>query len=488
MGDSPLDPTADEIRAIGGLAVEWMARYHDGIRAAAVYPRTSARALDALLREPLPQAGRGFEELFAVFRDVIVPNSRQNAHPRALGYVTSPGTAVGAVADLLASALGANLTAWRSAPAPVQLERVVVDWLKEALGCDPAASGLLMSGGSMANLAALCAARHRRCGDTASEDGMQAAGTLRVYVSQDAHHSIDKAAAVLGIGRRNVRRVALDTRLRMDVSDLERQVAADRAAGHTPFCVVASAGTVVTGAVDPLRDILAVARRHDLWTHVDGAYGGVAAMAPSVRHLFDGLAEADSLSLDPHKWLYLPVDCGCLIYRDAESVRPAWNLGADYTRVMLEDPDEQFAFWDYGPELSRRFRALKLWMVLAHVGARGMTAAIESNLDAARHCEALVRQSGDFEMLAPLELSIVCFRYLPEAQRGRTERSAGDEREIDACNEQLLGRMQLGGSSYISNASIRGRFALRACVTNYRTTRNDMAMVLDDARAAAAAG
>lgn len=486
MSDSALDPSAERIREMGGAAVEWMARYYESIRDRPVYPRTSARALDKALREPLPQEGRDFSQLLDVFREVIVPGSRQNAHPRSLGYVTSPGTAVGAVADLLASALGANLTAWRSAPAAVQLERLVIDWLKEGLGCAPSAGGLLTSGGSMANFTALTAARQRHCGEAVTEDGMGAVRKpLRIYVSEEGHHSIDKATAFLGIGRRNLRRVAVDARFRMDVADLEHRIEEDRAAGHEPFCVVANAGTVVTGAVDPLADIVDVARREGIWVHVDGAYGGVAALAPSVRPLFAGLADADSLSLDPHKWLYLPVDCGCLIYRDPQAVRPAFTLGADYTRVMLKDADEQFAFWDYGPELSRRFRALKLWMVLAHVGARAMAEAIESNLDCARHFEQLVEQTPEFEMTAQVELSIVCFRYLPPAFRSTVPRSEVEEQQLDRFNEQLLGALQRGGRSYISNATTRGRFALRACVTNYRTTRADMEALLDHVRSAA---
>jgi glutamate/tyrosine decarboxylase-like PLP-dependent enzyme len=481
-----LDPPAEAIRRMGHEAVEWMARYHDEIRRVAVYPRVTAAALDAALREPLPREGRDFERLLETFRDVIVPNSRQNAHPRSLGYVTSPGTAVAALADLLASVLNANVTAWRSAPAPAQLERVVVDWIREGLGCPPGTGGLLMSGGSIANLAALAAARERHCGDGVGEDGLVGrTRPLRVYVSTEGHHSVDKAAALLGIGRKNLRRVEVDERFRMDASDLERKIEEDRAAGAEPFCVVATAGTVVTGAVDPLADVVEIARRHGLQTHVDGAYGAFAAWVPSARPLFAGLAEADSIALDPHKWLYLPPDCGCLLYRDPAAARPAFALGADYTRVLERDADEAFAFCDYGPELSRRFRALKVWMTLAHGGARAVSEAIESNLDCARHLAGLVGESEDFELLAPVELSIVCFRYRLPALRGRADLADADERALDALNERLMVAVQRGGSSYLSNASVRGRFALRVCVTNYRTMREDMQVLLDDVRRAA---
>ncbi|MFC0506371.1 pyridoxal phosphate-dependent decarboxylase family protein [Micromonospora costi] len=484
-GHDALDPSPATIRDMGTAALEWVAAYHDSIRDLPIAPRTSAAALRQRLAEPLPVEGRDFAELLEVFRDVIVPGSRHNGHPRFFGYVSAPGTAVASVADLLASALNANLPAWRSAPAPVELEHVAIDWIKEALGCDPGARGLFMSGGSMANLAALAAARHRHCGDAVAEQGAAAhPAPLRLYVSGETHHSIHKAAALLGIGRANVREVAVDEHRRMDVEDLVRRIEQDRAAGAEPFFVVATAGTVSTGAVDPLSEIAEVARRYGLWMHVDACYGGFARLAPSARPLFDGLAEADSISLDPHKWLYLPADCGCLIYRDPETARAAFSLDAEYIRVTQTEPAEAFAFWDYGPDLSRRFRALKVWMLLAHAGARAIGEAIESNLDCARHVADLVEASDDFEMLTPVGLSIFCFRYLPPSARTATTRTA-DEEEIDRLNERILVALQQAGSSYLSNASIDGRFALRGCVVNYRTTRADMEVLLDDVRRAA---
>ncbi|WP_319462771.1 pyridoxal phosphate-dependent decarboxylase family protein [Micromonospora sp. RTP1Z1] len=470
---------------MGMEAVEWAAAYHGSIRDRPVAPRTSAAALKDLLAEPLPAEGRDFSHLLDVFRDVIVPGSRHNGHPRFFGYVSAPGTPVASVADFLASALNANLPAWRSAPAPTELEHVAIGWIKEALGCDPSAGGLFMSGGSMANFAALAAARHRHCGDAVATYGVSAhPRPLRIYASQEAHHSIHKAAALLGIGRGNVREVAVDARFRMDVDDLVRKIEEDLAAAADPFCVVASAGTVATGAVDPLTEIAAIAKRYGLWMHVDACYGGFARLARSARPLFDGLSEADSIALDPHKWLYLPADCGCLIYRNPEAARDAFTLDADYTRVMQTEPAEAFTFWDYGPDLSRRFRALKVWMVLAHAGSQAIGEAIESNLDCARHLAELVDASDDFEMLSPVELSIFCFRYLPPALR-TGPRSGVDEQELDRLNEEVLVSLQQAGSSYLSNATINGRFALRGCVLNYRTTRNDMEILLDDVRRAA---
>jgi aromatic-L-amino-acid decarboxylase len=484
-----LDPSAEQIRSYGAAAVEWMAQYYATLRDRPLYPRTSSAELRARLVEPLPQEGRELADLLEVWNEVIVPGSRQNAHPRFFGYVSAPGSAIAAVADLLASTLNANLTAWRSAPAPAEIEHLAIEWIRQALGCDPGAGGLFTSGGSLANFTALAAARHRHACEVNDSGMRKIAKPLVVYISSEGHHATDKAAALLGIGREFVRRIAVDAAFRMDADELERRIFADLAAGMDPFCVVASAGTVVTGAIDPLATIAGIARRHGLWMHVDACYGGFAALAPSIRERFAGLALADSIALDPHKWLYLPADCGCLIYREPAKLGSAFALGADYTRITAAAPEESFAFWDYGPELTRPFRALKVWMTLAHNGARGIGAAIESNLDCARHFAELVEASTDFEMLAPVELSIFCFRHLDSSARRTSEdspRPEADERRLDAWNERLLAALQHGGSSYLSNASIHGRFALRGCVLNYRTTRRDMEILLDDLRREAA--
>jgi glutamate/tyrosine decarboxylase-like PLP-dependent enzyme len=260
------------------------------------------------------------------------------------------------------------------------------------------------------------------------------------------------------------------------VDDLAGKIAADLEAGYVPFCVVANAGTVNTGAVDPLAEIREIADRFHLWMHVDGSYGAFAILAESAKTLFAGMEQADSIALDPHKWLYLPVDVGCVIYREPEIARAAFAHEAEYTRVIEENADEAFAFWDYGPELSRRFRALKVWMLLRGVGLDSLGAAIEDNLACARYLESMVHASDDFEMVAPVELSIFCFRHLPAQLRKKSPEA------IDTFNERLLVALQRDGSSYLSNATLNGRFALRGCVMNYRTALRDMEILLDDLR------
>src|SRR6266704_5590202 len=383
------------------------------------------------------------------------------------GYVQSPGTPLAAIADVLASTLNANLTAWRSAPAPVEIERLTIDWIRQILGFNPEAGGIFLSGGSMANLAAIATARQAK--DHSS-------GRMRIYVSSETHYSIAKAAALLGIGRESVRHIAIDEHFKIRVEDLVAKISADIEAGHVPFCVVANAGTVNTGAVDSLAEIREVADRFQLWMHVDGSYGALAILAKSASKLFAGIEQADSVALDPHKWLYLPVDVGCIIYREPEMARAAFAHEAEYTRIIEEETDEAFAFWDYGPELSRRFRALKVWMLLKGVGLHSLGEAIESNLACARYLESMVRASDDFEMVAPVDLSIFCFRHVPVQLRNESAEA------IDALNERLLIALQRDGSSYLSNAALGGRFALRGCVLNYRTTLRDMEILLADLR------
>ena len=472
MSDSLAIPP-EEVRALIEAAAEFVATYYGTLPEIPVLSPSTSQHLREALREPLPLAGAGFETLLETLRDVIFRFSRHNGHPRFFGYVASPGTPITAVGSMIEATLNANVTSWRSSPPAAELEHLVIDWLKEMIGYPAGAAGLLVSGGSMANFAALAAARSARLPDAVHE-GLSGA-PLTVYVSAEAHFSVRKAAGLLGIGEANVRTVNTDGRLRMDPADLERLIQADLAAGRLPLCVSASLGTVGSGAVDPIGAISAIARSYGLWLHVDAAYGGFAALAPSGRPYFEAISEADSVTLDPHKWLYLPVGCGCILYKDPAAAFAAFSHEAEYTRVIGLERSESFAFWDYGPELSRPFRALNLWLLLKYAGTKRIGEAIESNIACAKYFEELVRASEDFEMLAPVELSIFCFRHAPPGFTG----------DLDALNERVLLALQRAGSSYISNARVHGAFALRGCVLNYRTTTRDMEQLLQDVRAAA---
>jgi glutamate/tyrosine decarboxylase-like PLP-dependent enzyme len=466
---------APDIQALGRAALDFIATYYDSLAGRRVIHSTTSAALRNLLTEPLPQSGAAFESLLETVH-VIAEFSRHNGHPRFFGYVSSPGTPVAALGSMIESALNINVTCWRSGPAATELEHITINWLKEMLGYPAQAGGLLVSGGSMANFAGLAAARSAKAGVNVVRDGVAAVGRpMCLYVSEEGHFSIRKAAGMLGIGEANVRAVQTNHRLEIDLEHLDLLVGEDLSAGRLPFCVVANAGSAATGAFDPIGDLADFAHRHNLWLHVDAAYGGFACLAPEARPLFARIGEADSVALDPHKWLYLPVGCGCILYKNPAAAQAAFRESAEYTRVIGLEDDESFAFWDYGPELSRPFRALNLWLVLKYVGVRQLGEAIAHNMACARYLESLVTAAEDFELLCPANLSIVCFRYRPP-------NFAGD---LNALNERVLVNLQRAGSSYVSNARIGPAFALRACVLNYRTTMRDMEILLRDIRDAA---
>jgi glutamate/tyrosine decarboxylase-like PLP-dependent enzyme len=503
---SSLDLTDEAFSELAGRAVELVSDYFRRVSESPVLKHTGASELAAQFDAPLPAEADKLDELFADCRRIF-EGSRHSGHPRFFGYVASPSTPVGAFADLIASALNQNVPAWRSAPSATHVEQTVIRWLSALVGYNAGgASGLLTSGGSMANLNALYVA-HRSHAHAKFNGDVDAAGVRGVdvsqkglwrvrrpaivYVSDQAHMSIAKAADILGFGREQVRIVETDANFRLDVRHLVECIERDARDDFEPCCVVASAGTVNTGAIDPLAEIASVAREHGLWFHVDGAYGALAAVDETKRESLAGLAEADSVALDPHKWLYTPVDCGCLLFRDPARVRAAWaGSEADYIKIFEDTEQESLAFFDYGVELSRRFRALKIWMLLRYYGARRIAAAITEDNALAAYFGARIEAAEDFELLAPVELSICCFRYVPPDMKRRLATAHEDQRaaiemELNELNERILRTVQRGGRAYVSNAALRGKFALRACLINFRTTRRDIEATLEIIREAA---
>lgn len=486
-----LDITDDAMRELSTQAVALVVDYFAHVSDRPIFPDTTAAKIAERLNTNLPIDGEPLEPLMEDCRAVI-DLCRHNGHPRFYGYVASPSTPIGAFADLIASALNSNVTSWRSGPAATEVEHTVVRWLGQLIGYSDNARGLLTSGGSMANLNALFIAHRAKANDQTSLQGLWHSGPpMTIYASDQIHLSIPKAADVLGLGRDHVCLVKSDERFRLDVRSLHERIASDIDKGLRPFCIVASAGTVNTGAVDPLDEIADVAREYGLWLHVDGAYGALAAMDESKRALFSGIERADSVSLDPHKWLYTPVDCGCLLLRDPALARAVFlSSGADYIKVEEQSDEESFAFWDYGIELSRRFRALKIWLMLRYYGVRRVSAAIGKDNALAQEFAKRIASADDFELLAPVDLSICCFRYLPPAARARLVSANDEERErldheLNELNARILHRVQRSGRAYLSNATLRGMYSLRACITNFRTTSVDIQETLEIVREAA---
>lgn len=461
-----LDISQEALDEISSRAAALVSEYFATIREQPVLAPNYAGKTKEAINVELPLEGRPLDELIDECRTVM-DLSRHNGHPRFFGYIASPSTPIGAYADLIASALNANITCWRSGPSGTEIEQLVVRWLGSLIRYDDNAKGLLTSGGSMANMIALLIASRHKGGVDAAHRGLWNAGApMTIYASEEVHMSIAKAADILGFGRDQVRVVGCDERQRMRVDQVRTQIKTDLKNGFRPFCVVASAGTTNTGAVDPLVEIDEVAREFELWFHVDGAYGAPGVLDQRKSALFAGLERADSVSLDPHKWLFVPVDAGCLLFRDPVAAASAFSTeDADYIKVHGLTEDAAFAYWDYGVELSRRFRALKVWLTLNYYGVGRLTEAIVEDNSLAAYMGELVSHAEDFELLAPVELSICCFRYV---------KKDASEAELDQLNAQIMAAVQKSGCAYLSNATVNGKFALRACITNFRTTKADV--------------
>jgi glutamate/tyrosine decarboxylase-like PLP-dependent enzyme len=472
-----LDLSREAFDEISSQAERLVFEYFANIAERPVMAPNHAGKTKAAIKVELPVEGRPLEELIAECRTVM-DLSRHNGHPRFFGYVASPSTAIGAYADLIASALNANITCWRSGPAGTEIEQVVVRWLGSMIRYDEDAKGLLTSGGSMANMIALLIASRRKAGVDASRKGLWNAGPpMTIYASEEVHMSIPKAADVLGFGRDQVRVVGCDEKLRMRIDQLVTRIEEDQKNGFRPICVVGSAGTVNTGVVDPLNRIADIGREYDLWFHVDGAYGAPGVLDQRKTELFAGIERADSVSLDPHKWLFVPVDAGCLLFRDPAAAAAFSTEDADYIKLHGHADDAAFAYWDYGVELSRRFRALKVWLTLGFYGVRRLAEAISEDNSLAAYLGEIVTKADDFELLAPVELSICCFRYVPAELKG-------NDAELNKLNEKIMALVQKGGRAYLSNATIDGKFALRACITNFRTTKADIEQTVETVREA----
>jgi aromatic-L-amino-acid/L-tryptophan decarboxylase len=459
-----LEISPDEFRHLAEKVTQLTADYLREVDSRPIFPSTSGEQSQRLFHTPLSEEGIG-EEALTPLQQVITHSRAQNA--RFFGYVLGSGEPVAAVADLLASVLNQNVTAWRSGPAAVTIERTVVGWLAQAIGC-PGFRGSLTGGGSSANLMALAMAREAKI--PANETGLRSAPQVVVYASEEVHMSIPKSIALLGIGRKNLKLIPTDQDFRLIPAELEQAIEQDKKEGKIPIAVIASAGTVNTGAIDPLPEIAAIARRHSLWMHIDGAYGTLAAIASPGK--FASIELADSLSLDPHKWLYQPLDCGCLLYRDVNAAHAAFALTGEYAKTLTNDPVEGFAFFEESLELSRRFRALRLWISLRYHGLKAFRAAIQKDLDLAQRLASAIANQPKLELMAPVELSAICFRHVGV--------NPLTEDELNRQNADILKRVVQRGHVYLSNATLRGKFCLRACIVNHRTTEADVDSVIPE--------
>jgi aromatic-L-amino-acid decarboxylase len=471
--EESLDPEDwDELRALGHRMVDDLLDYLRTVRERPVW-RPIPPELRARFRVPVPRAPEGAERAYQDFRDHVLPHPMGNIHPRFWGWVIGTGTPLGALAEMLAAGMNPNMGGGDHVPN--QVEAQVLDWCKEMLGYPLAASGLLVSGGSMANLVGLAVARHARAGFDVRQKGVRdAAGPLTVYGSVETHSSVRKAVELLGLGGEALRLAPVTDEFEIDLAALERMIAEDRLAGCRPICVVGNAGTVNTGALDDLGALAALCERERLWFHVDGAFGALAALVPEYRRRLAPMARADSLAFDLHKWMYVPFEVGCTLVRDAETHRRAFSLTPDY----LAHAERGLAagdlwFTDYGVQLTRGFRALKVWMSLKEHGLDKYGRLIGQNIEQARYLAGLVREAPDLELMAPVPLNIVCFRY---RATGRGDAA------LDGLNQELLIQLHEQGIAVPSNALLGGRFALRVAIVNHRSRLDDFDLLVREVR------
>ncbi|GAC1642648.1 MAG: aspartate aminotransferase family protein [Herpetosiphon sp.] len=419
----------------------------------------------AALRGPLPRHEQPADQVYAEFQDHVLPYPGGNVHPSFWAWVMGGGTPLGMLSEMLAAGLNPNVGGGDHAA--VRVEEQVIGWCKEMLGFPAAASGLLVSGGSMANLNGLAVARTAQASVNVREEGLRTSERqMTLYGSVEMHSSIQRAIEVLGLGNQFLRRIPVDGNYRINIGALRTAIAADLDAGLQPICIIGNAGTVNTGAIDPLAELADIAAEHRMWFHVDGAFGALAALAPALRPLLRGMERSDSLAFDLHKWLYLPFEAGCILVRNKLDHRRTFTLTPDY----LQHQDRGVAggeSWpsDYGIQLSRGFRALKVWMALKTYGVEKYGRLIQQNVDQAHYLAACVHQTPGLELLAPVELNITCFRFIAPGL---------DDARLNHLNEELLLRLQEAGLAVPSGTRLGGRYALRCANTNHRTRREDL--------------
>ena len=431
-------------------------------------PTTVRQALD--LNRPLPEDGTAAGPLLERAARELFDHSLFNAHPRFFGYITAPPAPIGILGDLLASALNPNVGAWMLSPAASEVEAQTIRWIAELINYPTDCGGLFVSGGNMANVVCFLAARAAKAPWNVREQGMAGAAGRRlvVYGSAETHTWIQKAADLGGLGTEAVRWIPTDAALRMNVHALRDQIETDTRDGATPFMVVGTAGSVSTGAIDPLPEIAALCRAYNLWFHVDGAYGGFAAAVPDAPADLLALSEADSVAVDPHKWLYAPLEAGCSLVRNADHLRNAFA----YHPAYYHFEEAAVNYVDHGPQNSRGFRALKVWLALQHAGASGYQRMIGEDIRLSRALARTVDEHPELR-LESQSLSIATFRFVPKGLESRLDEPIVSG-YLNALNEQLLDAIQRGGEAFVSNAVVAGRYLLRACIVNFHTSRADV--------------
>ena len=464
------DMSADDFRRYGHQVVEWIAHYLSHPERYPVLSQNEPDQLKEALPSKAPERGEAMEAMLADLDRVIVPGMTHWNHPAFFAYFATSGSAPGILGEMLSAAFNVNAMLWRTSPSATELEEVTLEWLRQLIGLPDGFVGVIYDTASISTLCAIAAAREA-AGLEVRERGLGATGAkLRMYASEHVHSSVDKSAITLGIGQAGLRKIPSDGEYRMDSRALAQAIQEDRANGWQPFCVVATTGTTSSTSIDPVPAIADICGREGLWLHVDAAYGGSAAVVPEMRWVLEGSDRADSLVVNPHKGLFVPVDLSVLYCRKMNVLRSAFSLVPEYLRTG--EGEEVKNFMDYGPQLGRRFRALKFWFVMRYFGVEGLQARLRLQIALAREFADWVDESDDFERLAPVPFSVVCFRAHPQ--------TVSKEADLDALNERLMDEVNRRGKVYLSHTKLAGKLTLRLAIGNIRTTSEHVKLAWDE--------
>lgn len=471
------DFSEDQFRELGYRVVDMMVDYYNSVEERPVFPAVTSEEAAGAFEEPLPREGQDPHAILDEWTDKVLPHAVHTGSPRFFGFVIGSGTMMGTLAEALAASVNMNAGGWKAGPSATEIERQTIRWVAELVGYPASCGGLFTSGGTMANFTALLTALRNTAPYDTTDQGLQSQereGRFLIYMADhEGHISISKVADMLNLGRASVRRVPSREDLTMDPQALEGLIREDQAQGEHPFCVVAQVGAINTGGIDPLEEIADICQEHGLWFHADGASGAFGRMLPGKQNQYRGLERADSVTLDPHKWLFIPYECGCVLVRDPEKLRRSFSMHAPYLRSEMTDRYTGLDYFEHGPQMSRGFRALKVWMTLKHYGVEGYRRLLSQSVRCAERLDELVRDHADFQALHEPNLHIYSFRCLPEAVLQHWE-----EDDLDGCldrlNQGIADELQASGFAMVMTTRFRGQTALRLSICSHRTTPEDI--------------
>jgi len=452
------DMPVEEFRKHGHELIDWAVKYLDNIESYPVLPDIKPGDIKKKLPKNLPQKGESMNDILSDVDNIILPGVTHWQHPNFMAYFTSSASAPGILGELLGSVFNTNGMVWKSCPSSTELEETVLIWFRDLLNLPKTFRGVIYDTASVSTMHAIAAAREDT-GLDIRKKGMSEIPKLRLYCTQHTHSSIDKAALTLGIGLEGIRKIPVDPEFRMIPSELEKAIKEDRANGFLPFCVVATIGTTSTTSIDPVNDIAAICKRENIWLHVDGAHAGVTAMLPEMHTYFKGLEYADSFVVNPHKWLFVPLDLSVLYIRKPEILKQAFSLIPEYLKTSEDAIVENYM--DYGIQLGRRFRSLKFWIVMRYFGAEGLSDRIRNHIRLGQLFAEWVDADPLFERLAPVPFSTICFRAKPA--------NWNDGKKIDELNEKLMNDINATGKVFLSHTKLNDRFTIRLVIAGIRT-------------------